>query len=144
MLGAMNTSTFIRKEVRRTEQVASLAIARIRRAVTLCELAAAMNINVRADLRSLKHLLPSVGRAKREAERRAEHIVRSQLQVLAAVTDSREFLRLRGPLMADWRHLFGRFPRLASHVQSEANRLWAACIKNELQNQKPTLDAGAN
>ncbi len=141
----MNTSTFICNEVRRTEQVASLALARIRRAETIRELAASMDINVRAELRSLKHLMPSVGRAKREACRRAEQIVRRQLQSLLKHTDSRAFLAARGPLMADWRHLFGRFPRLAEYVRVESSRLWAACIENELQNNKrPAIDAGTN
>lgn len=140
----MNSSIFIHKEVRRVEQVTRLAIERIRRATSIRDLTSSMHVNVRAELRALKHLMPSIDRARQEASRRAKAIVRKQLEVLASADNTSDFLAKRGPLMSDWRYLSGHFPRLAVYVREESSRLWVMCVRHEFQRNQTARSADAN
>ncbi|TXT25382.1 MAG: hypothetical protein FD131_4583 [Rhodocyclaceae bacterium] len=121
----MNTTTYIHTELRNLECAANVALDQIRRSTNLRDVVLGMNVQVPPLLRSLRHLTPSLSRIEREAFRRAESIARGQIAALGEELDEAAFLRQRGLLMNEWRHLRGRFPKLATYVQVESDRLLA-------------------
>lgn len=98
----------------RVSSLVAAAKLQIRRARTLQEVARAMDVDVRAQFRCLKHLMTDLRQLPAVAEARAEQILRAQLAELDALPDEatrRE--RMAMYRATQWRVLYGRFPRLA-------------------------------
>lgn len=127
-LQPMNSiNVLIQQELAKLESAARLAMQRVRQAKTIRQVVSAQNVTVRAELRSLCHLAPTLRRLKHAANLRAEEIVRQQLKSLAAITDSDAFKAQRGPIAEDWRYLSGNFPKLSGFVKKKSARLLHAC-----------------
>lgn len=142
---SMNTTnSHLTRQLRRVEQTAILAIERIRRAKTIADLLRAMAINVRAEVRPLKHLCPSLSRLKHEADKRGRAIVDQQLIRLSMAASTQEFIARRGPLVAEWRTLYGHLPSVARYAESQSSRLWSECFKREYVDQSNEPHAAAD
>lgn len=110
-------------ETRKVAFSVSSAKAKIARATTLRDVVAAMHIHVRAEFRSMRHCFPELLQLPAYAEKRAEAIVREQLNNLAELPDAAAVRSQRGRLMAgEWQLLNGNFPRLACLVTVESQK----------------------
>jgi len=119
-LGAMKPNLLLfHQELTRVSAEASAARVRIRQARTLREVTRHMDVRVRPEFRCLKHMMTELRRLHRDAEHRAEQILRAQLADISALPDESKRRELAAMYRSsDWRLLQGHFPRLARLAES--------------------------